>query len=221
MLPIPVTPRLALFLLLLLGAAVGWDLATGAEDKSWLAFVAAWAGASAGILAMPLFEFLAKPLPDPMDHRTLASSVTAFAFCGYGIATSSWLAISGHTVAEVIAKGFLCGFLPTALFGVQDSAYLGTRWIGEKLHPPAIFSLSVFGTMSALNVFAFDSRIVEAGLLLIAIAALIYAAAQLQFCIILWTSTSARNYSALQSLQILALIFGIGLSLGAVTSWLS
>lgn len=213
-------PWLSLITLLLLGSGLGWYLAMKDEGQHWLIVVAAWAGASAGTLAMPFFELLAKLLAN-LSRRTVAAAVAIGISIALALATRSIL-ITGLGVGEVVGNVFFLSFVYSFSSDVfyeahyfvkeMDDDRMRQRFIG-----PTIFSLTIFYTVLALNSFEFTGGIARFASATAAYVALIYATARVDF----WMFVSVRpatNYSAFQSLQTLALIFGVGLGLGWVTT---
>lgn len=214
-------PWLSLITLLLLGSGLGWYLATKDGDQSWLVFVAAWAGASVGILAMPFFELLAKPLANLISRRIVAVAVAIGISIALALVAHSIL-ITELGVGEVIVNGFFTGFLPPTVSGVTCGAgHLimkgDDNWLWEKYIVTPIFSITILCMVIALNVFELTSGIARFAFVFASYSALTYATAR----VAAWTIARVRpttNYFVFQSLQILALIFGTGLDLGWVTT---
>ncbi len=213
-------PWLSLITLLLLGSGLSWYLATKDGDQHWLVLVAAWAGASAGTLAMPFFQLLAKLFAN-LSRRTVAATVAISISIALALAARSIL-ITGLGVGEVTGNQFFGSFVYAFFPGVFYKAHYFVREMDdnrmwEKLIVSPIFTYTVLSTVLALNVFEFANGIARFAFEIASGGALIYATVP----VAVWIVASVRpatSYSAFQSLQILALIFGIGLGLGWVTT---
>lgn len=202
-------PWLWLTTFLLESGVLGWCLAVRYEQQYWQVFAKAWAGVSIGLFAVPL----ARPLFQ-LHRAPFISSFSIFLALISVVKIVLSLAIPG-TAGNAIASITIRALAMSFLFVLYEPLPLS-----EKKTISFIFSLTVLDALQLLNTFE-PIRGTVAYIVELAFSIVIFAFTNIVATRLLMSISIATDYNSLQSFQILALVFGIGLGLGWVTSALT